>query len=85
MLLQGRVRLNDAGTGVAGSHNETSEVDDNSIEGTEVETILSAAFIFNAAASDKLTLQLQYVDIGAGTPAINNQESTIKVVQLFRA
>ncbi len=85
MLLQGRVRLNDAGTGVNGSLNETSEFDDGSIEGDEVETLLSAAFIFNAALNDKLTLQLQFIDIGGtGTPALNTEEVTIKVVQLFR-
>ena len=85
MLLQGRVRLNDAGTGVNGSLNETSEFDDGSIEGDEVETILSASFIFNAAVNDKLTLQLQFIDIGGtGTPLLNTEEVTIKVVQLFR-
>lgn len=84
-LLQGRMRLNDAGTGIAGSLAETTVFQDGSIEGDDVETILSASFYLNAAASDKITLQLQYVDIsGTGTPGIETDEVSIKVTQLFR-
>lgn len=84
-LLQGRIRLNNAGTGIVGSHNETTVFQDNSIEGADVETILSGSFYVNAAANDKLTLQLQYIDIsGTGTPGIETDEVSIKVTQLFR-
>ncbi len=84
-LLQGRIRLNNAGTGIVGSHAESTVFQDGSIEGDDVETMLHGGFYVNAAANDKLTLQLQYVDVsGTGTPGIDTEEVSIKVTQLFR-
>jgi hypothetical protein len=84
LLLQGRMRLNDS-TVIAGSFQETSIFDDNSIEDGESEFVLPQIFIFSAAASDKITLQLQYVDIsGTGTPGMDTDEIVITVEQLFR-
>lgn len=85
LLLQARIRLNNAGTGIVGSHAEDTEFQDNSIEGVDVETQVHGGFYVNAAANDKLTLQLQYVDVaGSGTPGIDTEEVSIKVTQLFR-
>jgi len=85
LLLQGRIRLNNAGTGIVGSHAEDTQFQDNSIEGVDVETQVHGGFYVNAAANDKLTLQLQYVDVaGTGTPGIDTDEVSIKVTQLFR-
>lgn len=85
LLLQARIRLNNAGTGIVGSHAEDTEFQDNSIEGVDVETQVHGGFYVNAAANDKLTLQLQYVDVaGTGTPGIDTDEVSIKVTQLFR-
>lgn len=84
-LLQGRIRLNDAGTGIAGSHAESTQFQDGSIEGDDAETMLHGGFYVNAAANDKITLQLQYIDVsGTGTPDIDTEEVSIKVTQLFR-
>lgn len=84
LLLQSRMRLNDTSV-IAGSFQESTEFDDNSIEGSDVETVLPQTFIFSAAVNDKITLQLQYVDIGAsGTPGLDTDEIVITVEQLFR-
>lgn len=80
-----RVRLNDAGTGILGSHATTRVFSDNSIGANDPDEMfvhLEHTFIVTLAASDFITLQLQAQDISAsaGTPTAN--ELTFKMTRL---
>jgi len=72
MLLNARVRLNDAGTGINGSVNSTGFFNDSSIDGEAVPNHLDVTFYATLAASDFITLQLSKTEIsGSDTDNAN--------------
>lgn len=76
-LLQARIRVNDT-TVVNGSDSEEQALEDASLVGAaSVWPSLKAGFVFNATASDFLTLQIQHTESDAGS---NMQASAGRVV-----
>ena len=61
--MDGRVRLNDGGTGIAGSNSKVGVIEDGSIVGDIVAAKLSHTFYATLAAADFITLQLDKVEI----------------------
>lgn len=61
---EGRVRLNNAGTGINGSLALSCAFRDNNITGNDFNSHLSVTFIANLTAGDFITLQLQKTEIG---------------------
>ena len=65
---EARVRVNDTGAAVNGSDSTEQALEDSSLVGdASVWPSLKAGFIFNAAANDFLTLQIQHTESDAGT------------------
>lgn len=79
-----RVRLNDAGTGIAGSVIEPYSYRDGSVGGADgnIKKHISNSFIFTASASDKITLQLGKTEI-TGSATFNVSDLCIKVARLL--
>lgn len=75
MLLNGRVRLNDAGTGILGSVASTGFFNDSSIDGEAVPNRLDITFYATLAAADFITLQVSKTLI-SGTDVDNANEIT---------
>lgn len=66
-LVQARVRVNDT-TVIVGSEMIATDFDDNSIEGNDDQNGLGATFLYQATASDFVTLQAQYVQVSSNDP-----------------
>jgi hypothetical protein len=64
--LQARVRVDDAGTGIAGSFKQTSVFSDGSIDFDEFDSSLELVFYYVSAGSEFITLQLQEIDLDGG-------------------
>jgi hypothetical protein len=61
--LNGRVRVNDGGTGLPGSVNTTGYFNDSSIDGETVGNRLDITFYASLTAADFITLQLSKTEI----------------------
>jgi hypothetical protein len=82
--IQARVRVNDAGTGVLGSHAETTIFWDTSIEDEVFRSHLSCSFVATLAAADFLTLQVQADNFGGGDDSqLRASGTTVKVIRLL--
>lgn len=78
--LNARVRLNDAGTGIAGSVNHTDFHRDAT---APFDNHLSFTFIADLTATDFITLQLSETLTGGGAGTDNANEITMKAVRLL--
>jgi len=76
-----RVRLNDAGTGIAGSLGKASSFEDGSIEGDDMFNQVTCNFITALTAGDKLTLQMNKNETG-GTGTYTAEEIVLTVERL---
>ena len=65
---EGRVRLNDAGTGIVGSLAHCGAFEDTSIDGDEFDNHLSCKFIVNLIAGDFVTLQVRKFNFDVDSP-----------------
>ena len=83
-LIEGRVRVNDT-TVLNGSNMNITNFDDNSIEGNDFQGGLGASFLYQAAASDFITLQARYVQVSSNNPtptmSVNTIMTAIRVTQ----
>lgn len=84
-IITGRVRLNDAGTGIVGSQANTNVWKDSSIDGTNFPQHLSNSFIANFTANDFITLQIDGIDESGsgGAPATRAGGVTFKIIRLI--
>lgn len=70
-FVEARVRVNDAGADLPGSLCGSDTLDDSSLVGDQtVSAVLTGGFVYDATASDFLTLQVQRTD-SSGTATIN--------------
>lgn len=70
-FVESRVRVNDAGADLPGSLCGDDVLDDGSLVGDQtVSAVLTGGFIYDATASDFLTLQIQRTD-SSGSPTVN--------------
>ena len=81
IIVNARVRLNDAGTGIAGSLASTGSFTDASILGEDSFNRISINFITSLTAGDFLTLQMSKTEIG-GTGVFTMEETTVTVERL---
>ncbi len=82
MSLNGRVRLNDAGTGIAGSIAHTNFFRDASVDGNVLDNHLSCTFFADLTAGDFVTLQLSKTEI-SGTGVELAAEISFKVNRIL--
>jgi hypothetical protein len=87
VVVQGRVRLNDAGTGINGSITNQSAFRDTSVgdganEG-RMNPHLSNEFIANLSASDFITLQLNQIPDTGGLEIFTAENVTLQVTRLL--
>lgn len=82
-MLNARMRLNDAGTGIAGAIARTSFFRDGSLDGFKFDNHLTVNFIANFTAGDFITLQLSRTLIGGGVGAAVANEISIKAKRLL--
>lgn len=84
ITMDGRVRLNDAGTGIVGSDARCGSFRDTSLDGEHFQNHLSCTFIADLAANDSVTLQLRKTELaGAGSGQFDSIRQSLKVRRLI--
>jgi hypothetical protein len=80
LTFNGRVRLNDGGTGIVGSVATTGFFNDSSLDGEQMRNRLDITFYASLTAGDFVTLQLSETFI-AGTNDTNNAQEVVLTVE----
>jgi len=83
ITMDGRIRLNNAGTGIAGSDARCGSFRDTSLDGEHFNNHLSCTFVATLAVDDFITLQLRKTELaGAGSGVFDSIRQSVKVRRL---
>ncbi len=82
MNIEAQVLSKDAGGALPGSEDITTVFDDSSIAGDFHDDSISGSFLYEAVASDYVTLQIRHIDLGASGDDVSVTDITFTAVRM---